>query len=142
VPGNRGAEGKEKGKGVIVRWGLEEAQSESAGRRTGTGYEVWHTWDERARDREVLHPQRGVLYKSGVYARNGRCLTLGDLSVVRGRTGSRVTGSDRPGEVSRGRSKPEAGEAIEAPQSRKAGQQIGRAATPRDEGPNGAPKGD
>ncbi len=53
-----------------------------AGRRTGTGYEVWPTRDERARDREVLHPQRGVLYKSGVFAQNDLCLTLGDLSVV------------------------------------------------------------
>ena len=35
MPGFRGAEGKEKGKGVIVRWGLEEAPSKSAGRRTG-----------------------------------------------------------------------------------------------------------
>jgi hypothetical protein len=32
-PGIRGAAGKEKGKGVIVRWGLEEAQSKHAGRR-------------------------------------------------------------------------------------------------------------
>ena len=31
MPGFRGAEGKEKGKGFIVRWGLEEAQSKSAG---------------------------------------------------------------------------------------------------------------
>jgi len=59
VPGNRGAEGQEKGKGVIARWGLEEAQSKCAGRRTGTGSEVWYTRDERARDREVLHPQAG-----------------------------------------------------------------------------------
>ena len=59
MPGFRGAEGEEKGKGVIVRWGLEEAQSKSAGRRTGTGYEVWYTPDELARDSEVLHPQRG-----------------------------------------------------------------------------------
>jgi len=44
---------------------------------------VWHTRDERARDREVLHPQWGVLYKSGVYARNDLCLTLGGLPVVR-----------------------------------------------------------
>lgn len=65
-----------------MRWGLEEAQSKRAGRRTGTGYEVWYTRDERARDREVLHPQRGVLYKSGAYARNVLCLTLGDLSTV------------------------------------------------------------
>jgi hypothetical protein len=59
MPGFRGAEGKEKGKGVIVRWGLEEAQSKSAGRRTGTGYEVWYARGERARDCEALHPQVG-----------------------------------------------------------------------------------
>ena len=63
--------------------GLEEAQSKDAGRRTGTGYEVWHIRDELARDREVLHPRRGVLYKSGVYAPNVLCLTLGDLPAVR-----------------------------------------------------------
>ena len=31
-PGFRRAEGKEKGKGVVVRWGLKEVQSETAGR--------------------------------------------------------------------------------------------------------------
>jgi hypothetical protein len=41
VPGDRGAEGEEKGKGVTVRWGLEAAQSKRAGRRKGPGYEVW-----------------------------------------------------------------------------------------------------
>ena len=82
-----------------MRWGLEEAQSKCAGRRTGTGYEVWYTRDERARDREVLHPQRGVLYKSGVYAQNVLCLTLGDLSAV---CGSGL-GTGRP--VSTGREK-------------------------------------
>ena len=46
---------------------------------------MWYTRDERARDREVLHPQRGVLYKSGVYAPNVLCLTLGDLPAVRTR---------------------------------------------------------
>ena len=66
-----------------MRWGLEEAQSKRAGRRTGTGYEVWYTRDERARDREVLHPHRGVLYNSGVYAPNVLGLTLGDLPAVR-----------------------------------------------------------
>ena len=84
APGDRGAEGEEKGKGVTARWGLEGAHSIRSGRRKGTGYEVWPTRDERARDREVLHPQWGVLYKSGVYARNALCLTLGDLPVVRG----------------------------------------------------------
>jgi hypothetical protein len=44
-----------------VRWGLEAAHSKRAGRRTGTGEEVWCTWDERARDREVLHPQGGYV---------------------------------------------------------------------------------
>ena len=72
-----------------MRRGLEEAQSKSAGRRTGTGSEVWYIRDEPveslkverwARDHEVLHPQRGVLYKSGVYALKALCLTPGDLS--------------------------------------------------------------
>lgn len=66
-----------------MRWGLEEAQSKSAGRRTGTGFEVWYIRDEWARDHEVLHPQRGVLYKSGVYALKALCLTPGGLYGVR-----------------------------------------------------------
>ena len=41
------------------------------------------TRDERARDREVLHPQRGVLDTSGVCALNVLGLTLGDLHAVR-----------------------------------------------------------
>jgi len=86
APGISGAEGKEKGKGVIVRWGLEEAQSKHAGRRIGTRYEVWYTRNELARDSEVLHPQ-GVLYKSGAYAWKVLCLTPGDLLCA---LGSRV----------------------------------------------------
>ena len=39
---------------------------------------MWYTLDELARDSEVLHPQMGVLYKSGVYVRNVLYLTLGD----------------------------------------------------------------
>jgi hypothetical protein len=35
APGNRGAEGKQKGKGIVARRGLEEARSKSAGRGTG-----------------------------------------------------------------------------------------------------------
>ena len=65
-----------------MRRGLEEAQSKDAGRRTGTGSEVWYTRDERARDCEVLHLQRGVLYKSGLYALKATCLTLADLYSV------------------------------------------------------------
>jgi len=47
---------------------------------------MWYTRDEsrhRRDDREVLHPPRGVLYKSGVCARNVLGLTLGDLLAVR-----------------------------------------------------------
>ncbi|MDY6857245.1 MAG: hypothetical protein SWO11_21590 [Thermodesulfobacteriota bacterium] len=65
-----------------MRRGLEEAQSKSAGRRTGTGSEVWYIRDEWARDHKVLHPQRGVLYKSGVYALKALCLTPGGLYSV------------------------------------------------------------
>ena len=68
-----------------MRWGLKGAQSKRAGRRTGTGYEVWPTRDERTRDGEVLHPHGGVLYKSGAYAPNVLGLTLGDLPTVRTR---------------------------------------------------------
>jgi hypothetical protein len=67
-PGVRGAEGQGKRKRVTVRWGLKEAWNEGAGRGTRTGEEVWYVRDEWARNHEVLHPQRGVLYKSGVYA--------------------------------------------------------------------------
>jgi hypothetical protein len=93
-----------------VRWGLEEVQSKSAGRRTGTGYEVWYTRDELARDSEVLHLHWGVLYKSGVYARKVLCLTPGGLSCALGRrvrlklAEGWATGPDRMGEVSRGHS--------------------------------------
>ncbi|MCK9230148.1 MAG: hypothetical protein M0Q23_03270 [Syntrophales bacterium] len=83
APAIRGAEGREKGKGVIVSWDLKEARSKSARRRTGTGYEVWHIRDKRARDHEVLHPQRGVLYKSGSYTQEALCLTPGCLHGVR-----------------------------------------------------------
>jgi len=95
------------------------------------------TRDERARDRAVRHPPGGVLYQSGAYARNVLCLTLGDLSAVPRGTEGGGSRSDRSAEVSRGQSRSEAGKASEAPQCRKAGQRIGRAATRVTEGPNG-----
>ena len=92
---------RKRARASTARWGLEEAQSKRAGRRTGTGYEVWCTRDERARDREVLHPQ-------------GVCLihpasTRGTFGVVpweicrlsRGTEGGEIR-PDRPAEVSRG----------------------------------------
>ena len=68
MPGVRGAEGQGKRKGVTARWGLKDAWNEGAGRGTRTGYEVWYSRGERARDSKTLHPQWTVLYKSGVYA--------------------------------------------------------------------------
>jgi hypothetical protein len=62
-----------------------EAQSERAGRRTGTGYAVWYVRGEWARDHEPSIRKRGVLYKSGVYAQKALCLTPGDLPCVLGR---------------------------------------------------------
>jgi hypothetical protein len=84
VPGVSAAEGEEQGKGITARWGLEEAPSKDVGHRTGTGDEVWYTWDERARDRAVLHARWGVLEQSGVYASPVRCLTPGGLPGVSG----------------------------------------------------------
>jgi len=76
---------------------------------TGTGSEVWYTRDEWARDHEVLHPQWGVLYKSGVYALKVTCLTLGDLScvpLIAGLRGEQFRlWRNRMGEVSRGHSR-------------------------------------
>ena len=37
VPGDRGAEGEEQGKGVVSRRGLKKSPSTGAGRRAGTG---------------------------------------------------------------------------------------------------------
>jgi hypothetical protein len=58
-PGVRGAEGQGKRQGVTVRWGLEEAWNERAGRGTRTGYEVWYSRGELARNSKALHPPLG-----------------------------------------------------------------------------------
>jgi hypothetical protein len=86
--------------------------------------------------------RNGVCFINPAFTRRAICVLPWEISRSSARTGCRVAGTDRPGEVSRGQSRPEAGEASEAPQRRKAGQQIGRAATSGDEGPNGAPRGD
>jgi hypothetical protein len=105
-----------------VRWGLEEAQSKRAGRRTGTGYEVWCTRDERARDREVLHPQ-GVYFINPASMRGTFGVLPWEICWLsrRKRTEGGEIRAERPAEVSRGYSRPDAGEASEAPQGRKAG---------------------
>jgi hypothetical protein len=58
-PGVRGAEGQGKRQGVTVRWGLQDAWNERAGRGTRTGEEVWDSRGKRARHRKALHPQLG-----------------------------------------------------------------------------------
>jgi hypothetical protein len=98
APGDRGAEGEEKGKGVTARLRRELSRTVGSGgspiQPRGATYRNpaqagWGTTRDESRhrrdDREVLHPQRGVLYKSGVYAPNVLCLTLGDLPTVRTR---------------------------------------------------------
>jgi hypothetical protein len=121
---------RSRARASTVRWGPEEAPSKHAGRRTGTGYEVWHTRDERARDREVLHPQ-GVCLINPAPTRG----TFGvlpweicRLSRSKGTEGGAIR-PDRSAAVSSGHRRLDAGKAREAPQGRKAGQQIGRAAT-------------
>jgi hypothetical protein len=74
--------------------------------------------------------RRGVLYKSGVYARNVLCLTLGDLPAVRG-SGLRA---GRP--VLTGRQKSAEGKVGDG------NEPVKRTGWPhRAEGPNGAPRG-
>ena len=93
MPGFRGAEGKEKGKGVIARWGLEEAPHGKLGicdnpkargdeqepdMRCGTLGASGHVTTKPS------IRKWGVLYKSGVYARKVLCLTPGDLHCALG----------------------------------------------------------
>ena len=58
-PGVRGAEGQGEAPGVTARWGLKAAWKQRAGRGTRTGYTVWYSRGERARNREALHPHAG-----------------------------------------------------------------------------------
>jgi len=72
--------------------GLEEAQSKDAGRRTGTGYEVWYTRDERARDREVPHPQ-GVCFINPASTRGTFCVVPWEICRLSREQGLRAEGS-------------------------------------------------
>ena len=68
------------------RWGLKDPiQKCGATNRNPAASGMWYARGEsrhRRDDSEALHPRRGVLYKSGVYARNVLSLTPGDLPVV------------------------------------------------------------
>jgi hypothetical protein len=119
---------RSRARASTVRWGLEEAQSTRAGRRTGTGSEVWYTRDERACDREVLHPQ-GVYLIHPASTHGTFCVLPWEICGLSKRTEGGEIRAERPAEVSRGYSRPGAGEAREAPQGRKAGERRGRAAT-------------
>jgi len=155
APGSRGAEGEEKGKGVTARLRRELSRTVGSGgspiqprgaTHRNPAQAGWGTTRDESRhrrdDREVLQPQRGGLYQSGAYARNGLGLTLGDLSAVPHGTEGGRSCSDRSAAGSSGQRRSEAGKASEAPQRRKAGYQRGRAAPRRTEGPNGTPRGE
>jgi hypothetical protein len=83
---------RRRARAPTARWGLEEAQSKRAGRRTGTGYEVWHTRDERARDREVLHPQ-GVCFINPASMRGTFCVLPWEICRPSQYAGLRAEGS-------------------------------------------------
>ena len=84
-----------------MRWGLEEAPSKRAGRRTGTGEEVWHTRDERARAREVLHPQGvGLIHPASM--RGTFCVLPWEICWLSKRTEGGEIRAERPAEVSSG----------------------------------------
>jgi hypothetical protein len=55
-PGVRGAEGQGKRQGVLARERLKDAWNERAGRGTRTGYKVWYSRGELARNSKALHP--------------------------------------------------------------------------------------
>jgi hypothetical protein len=100
TPGVRGAEGEEKSKGVVARQGLKEARSDRARRRTGTGYEVWCTRDERARDGEVLHSQ-GVYFINPASTHGTFCVLPWEICWLSKRTEGGAILPDLCAEVSR-----------------------------------------
>lgn len=93
TPGVCGAEGKEKCKGVMARWGLEEAQSESAaqacpGPQSGEEGADMRCGRLGASGRVTAKPSIrswGVCCESGVHAWKILCLTQGSLQGVIGK---------------------------------------------------------
>jgi hypothetical protein len=65
--------------------------------------------------------RNGVCIMNPAFTRSTICVLPWEISRLSVGTGLRVTGADRPGEVNKGHSRPEAGKASEAPQRRKAG---------------------
>jgi hypothetical protein len=61
-------------KGILAGGRLKAAWNEGAGRGARTGYEVWYRRDERAHDREVLHPHMGgaVYIRRSLHRRDDR----------------------------------------------------------------------
>ena len=115
MPGIRGAEGKEKGKGVIARVGsggspIQNARSDEQepDMRCGTLGTSGHVTAKSS-------IRRGVCFMNPAFTRRTICVLPWEISRLSARTGRRVTGADRPGEVSRGHSRPEAGKAIALP---------------------------
>jgi hypothetical protein len=125
-----------------ARWGLEAAPAKRAGRRTGTGDEGWHTRDERARAREVLHPQGGGLINPA--SRRG---TFGVLPWEIGRpapyAGLRAEGAaltDRQTSAE-GIGGPPPARLVRHPTAARRGNSEAELPRQRADGPNGAPRG-
>lgn len=87
-----------KRKGVTARWGLEEARSKTASRRTGTGYKAMWLGVSGLLTAK-LHRPKGHCVNPAAVRRKSRSLTWGDLAL-------RLKGRRREAEreVSRGRS--------------------------------------
>jgi hypothetical protein len=96
-----------KRKGVIVRWGPEEAWSKATSRRTGTGYKAWWVGASELKIAK-LHGPKGHCVDPAVVRRRSRSLTWGDLALcLKGRR------REAEREVSRGRSsQPETAESL------------------------------
>ncbi len=93
-----------------MRRGLEEAQSESAGRRTEPDMRCGTFGASGHVTTKPSIRNRGVLYKSSVHERKALCLTPGDLPCALGRrvllelAEGREIDPDRMGEVRIGNS--------------------------------------
>jgi hypothetical protein len=125
-----------------VRWGQEEAPSTRAGRRTGTGDEVWHTRDERARDREVLHPQ-GVCLSKPASRRGTFGVVPGESCRWSQEAGLRAEGSaltDRQ-QAAEGIVGPPQARRVRPPRAERRGNSEAEPSRARADGPHGAPCG-
>jgi hypothetical protein len=133
---------RRRAKASTTRWGLKEAQSKRAGRRTGTGYEVWDTRDERTRDGDVRHPQ-GVGLTNPASTRGTFGVLPWEICRSSSHTGRRaersaLTGGQKSAEGIVG---PTQAKLVRQPKAERRGNREAEPARGRAEGPNGASRG-